>query len=254
MRVSLSEIWGTAFIFLRQNAGLLLPLALALLAIGRFGFDRAIFGVTKDGGDVLVVAIMAVSMVMVVTSLAAVRAIVLIPDISVGEAIALGFRRSPRLLTVAGALALLQLAATLPVMRAVQAGGAEQMEPVMLMTCLGGILLYYYFSARLLCFSPIIIDQDLPLGEALTLSWKQTAGNHFGLFGMLILVQMAGDLLGISVGAVLLGLLTPLESFMAEPGLANMLALFGATMMMSLVSTALAVFSALFYRRVSVAT
>lgn len=251
MRVSLSEIWGSVFIFVQRNAGLLFPLALSLLAVGQFGFAQIMSALVSDGVSAAAIAAIPVTMLMIVTCLAAVRALVLFQQISVAEAIGLGFRRSPKILVVVIILSLFRLLVSLPIMLAVRSGGPEQVGAATAIFSLAGILVYFYVTARLLCFSAMIVERDLPLGEAVVLSWHQTAANHLSLFGMVILLQIIGDLVGLSFAATFAVILSPIDGVAQEPGLSALLALFCGAMATSIVLMTFTVFSTLYYRRVA---
>ncbi|MEY2926703.1 MAG: hypothetical protein RL367_1180, partial [Pseudomonadota bacterium] len=121
-----------------------------------------------------------------------------------------------------------------------------------LLLALSGFFLFLYLSARLLCFAAIIIDRDLPTGEALRQSWDLTRSNPFTLMGLLFLFQMISETVGLGFGLVTSGLLAPLESVMGEPGLAVLIGALAAALAASCVSLLLAVFSAFYYRAVSI--
>ncbi len=249
MQVSLSEIWGTSVDFVRREAALLVPIALAILAVGSFGLSQAMKVIVAGDGGLVAIILLLICSVMIVCGAAAIRALALFPGMSVVEALGIGARSVARILPVSLGLTLLLQGSTWGIQAATIAKQAPSGTDQFM--ALAGTTVFFYVSARMLCFSAAIVDRDLPMTGAVQLSWSLTGAKPFVLMGCLFLFQTATEFIGIGVGSLIAAVSRPLAQMAGEPSLSMTVATLGVALIVALFSMFMAVFSAFFYRRAS---
>ena len=201
--VSIGAAWTEAREFIRREAGLLFPVALLFIAIPIALIFEAIPPEMRQApmpgaarpqipGTSLLL-IMVCSLVMVGGTLTC-YALSVKPGISLGEALAHGFRRLP----VAVGSALI-VAVALAVPMALLTAASPQVGA--LLTLLAAFLL----SAKLLLINVVIVDRPCGPIEALRASWALSRGNLGRLLLFLIGISLP-VMLAQTVAEVLLGL------------------------------------------------
>lgn len=220
-RVSIEDAFGWAQRFAAREWRLVLPVALAFVALPPLLVDVAVpdqrWKMLQTGAGVDVSAMMHTAGWLFPLSLAvllvggtgglAITALALVPRISVAEAIGLAFRRlgtliAALLVIVAGLLLLATAAALL--------AGAARLDPLSLQAALLGVILGagLYLSARLLPLGPVIVERRIGPIAALKRSWELTSGVFWRLLGALALYLIGGGIvllaLGTALGAILM--------------------------------------------------
>jgi hypothetical protein len=215
-KLSISAAWEESRAILARDGRLLVTVALALVAL-----PSAINGLLNPGGmsasdtPLWMDAIsMIVSLIALAGQLALIR-LALGPSITVGGAIAHGFRRLPYyflailVLVVAMFLLAIALAVGLTAM-----GVRLDARPLVVTTpLLIGALLYFgvliFVAVRLLMSSSVASAEEVGPIAILKRSWKMTAGDWWPLFGFLMIFVVAA-LIGVlaigSAAGVIVGL------------------------------------------------
>ena len=201
--VSIGAAWTEAREFIRREAGLLFPVALLFIAIPIALIFEAIPPEMRQApmpgaarpqipGTSLLL-IMVCSLVMVGGTLTC-YALSVKPGISLGEALAHGFRRLP---VAVGSALIVAVALAVPMVLLT----AASPQVGALLTLLAAFLL----SAKLLLINVVIVDRPCGPIEALRASWAMSRGNLGRLLLFLIGISLP-VMLAQTVAEVLLGL------------------------------------------------
>jgi hypothetical protein len=247
MRVPLVANVVKALAFVRQESRLLTPVALAVLGVGVFASGEAQSIMVKSAVDVAAIAVFLLASAVICIGALAIRALVLVPQCSVLEALVLGLRRMPRLLVIRLAMLALLMASFMPLTPGTPPSDTPQ-SGILALIAFGGYTIHVYLSARLFCVPAIIADQDLSLQDALGLSWRLTRASQWALMGVIFWVDMMGLLLAMFVASAVGLVAGSLDGALAAPGLALMVAGLASALVGSLFNMMVGVFSAFFYR------
>lgn len=222
--LSISRAWEEARALMTRDGRLIASLALAVIAL-----PVAISGLVNPRGvsdastpmwvDLVVLAC---SLVVLAGQLALIR-LALAPSITVGEAIAHGFRRMPIYLVVAVLIAVALLAAAMPLL-ALLVAARVPLDQASLIASPTFLLLFFVYLA-LLCFVGVRMLMSSPAASAepigplaiLKRSWQLTAGHWWVLFGFLVIFFIGAAVLvyGVTsaIGAVVALGLGPIAPF-----------------------------------------
>lgn len=212
MRLSLGNAWDEAKAVLRRDGRALVAIVLALLvlpgAVAELATPNVSPGQSAPNGwwDLLNILAMLLSL----TGQIAITRIALGFEGTVGEAIAVGFRRLPALL---GALLLWVLPFALIVVAILLATGADlsgeiKPQPVAGLALLPVLLVFFYILFRLLLVTPVVTAEPVGPVAALKRSWKLTGGHWGKLFLAVLLIALVATIvigaLQFAIGTVIL--------------------------------------------------
>lgn len=212
-RVSVEEAFAWTQRFAAREWRLVLPVALAFVALPQLVLDVAVPAhawqalqgeAARDPTAAMRASgwLMPLSLIVLVCGAAgglAITALALVPRISVAEAIGLAFRRlgvfiAALLLVLLGMLVLATVVAL--------AVGTARIDAMSLQALLLGVILgmMLYLSARLLPLAPVIVERRVGPVAALRLSWELTQGALWRVLGALALYFLGGGIVLLALG------------------------------------------------------
>lgn len=209
-RLSISTAWDRTKARFASDGGLLLTVALALIAlpsaIAEFAFpERTPMGV--GGGSELVTVIL-VAIIGIIGQLALVR-LALGRSVSVGEAIAHGARRMPvflvsvLLLLLAFFIIAIPFGIVLAMIGVTMTPGATPTDGRAALAMLVYLVLIIFLSTRLVLSAPVASMEDAGPLAILRRSWDLTSGHFWRIFGFLMLFLIAALVVVIATGTIL---------------------------------------------------
>lgn len=224
--LSISAAWEETRAILARDGGLLMTVALALVAL-----PSAVSNLVNPNGMsssatpwwVDLVAFLC-SVIALAGQLSLVR-LAIGPSITVGAAIAHGLRRMPIYFVAVLMLVLALFLLAIPCVILLGALGVPLTAkpipvtmPVVLVSLLF-VALILFFAVRLLMSSPVASAEDVGPVAILRRSWILTAGHWWPLFGFLLIFVIAALILlmavGSAVGAVVILLMGPVQPMSA---------------------------------------
>jgi len=241
-QLSISAAWEEAKAILQRDGGLLLTVALALVALPSLvsGLVNP-QGMSASSSPWLDLITFIASVVALAGQLALIR-LAIGPSVTVGGAIGHGLRRMPIyfvavLMLVVGAFVL-----AIPCVFVLGALGVPLnvrpipvSGPVVLVSLLL-VAVLVFFGVRLLMSSAVASAEDVGPVGILTRSWKLTAGHWWPLFGFLLIFVVSALVLLLAVGAavgsivaLLLGAPQPMSTAALLIGLVQALVSAGIT-------------------------
>jgi hypothetical protein len=220
-KLSISAAWDESKALLARDGRLLVTVALALVAL-----PSAINGLLNPGGVNASAAplwmdavTLAVSLIALAGQLALIR-LALGPSITVGGAIAHGFRRLPYYFVAVLMLVVAMFVVAIPLAIVLTAMGVRLDAKPLVVTppLMIGSLLYFglllFVAVRLLLSSSVASAEEVGPVAILKRSWRMTAGYWWPLFGFLLIFLVAaligvlaigsaaGVIVGLTVGAI----------------------------------------------------
>jgi hypothetical protein len=209
-RLSISAAWDRTRARFAADGGLLLTVALALIAlpsaIGEFAFPQ-----TKPfaavGGVAETVTMIVVLILGIVGQLALVK-LTLGPALSVGEAIAHGARRTPAFLGSAVILLLGMFILAIPfgmllaAMGVTVAEGGVQMSGRVALVMLAFLALIIFLGTRLLVSAPVASMEHAGSFAILKRSWQLTSGHFWRLFAFIWLFIIGALVVMLATGTI----------------------------------------------------
>lgn len=217
-RLSISAAWEETRAILARDGGLLVTVALALVALPSVLSSL----VNPSGMNAMASPMWAdlVTFICSVVALAGQLALVRLaigPSITVGAAIGHGLRRMPIYFVAVLILLFGLFVIAIPIVFALGAMGVPlntRPLPMSMPVVLGSLLFFaiiFFFAVRLLMSSPVASAEDVGPIAILKRSWRLTAGNWWPLFGFLVIFLIGAIILlmavGSAVGAVVVLLL-----------------------------------------------
>jgi len=233
-RLSISTAWDRTRARFAADGGLLLTVALALIAlpsaVGEFAFPQTkAFGTVNSVAET--VTMIVVLILGIVGQLALVR-LALGPAVSVGEAIVHGARRTPAFLGSAVILLIglfilaIPFGMILATMGVTVSEGGVPMDGRIALVMLAFLALIVFLGTRLLLSAPVASMEHAGSLAILKRSWKLTSGHFWRLFGFvwlfiigalvvilavativnLIVMQLFGSIEPLSVSALIAAL------------------------------------------------
>ena len=256
--VSIEDAFQSAQSFVAREWRLLIPLAFALLAVPQLAFnllapaDLAQAMVTSDFQRGMAIlekmpwlspAAIAAELITLAGALA-ITGLALVPRISVGEAITLGFRR---LFVLVGALLLLSLAILVPV------GLLGRVVPLsavqILLLALILLLLLLALWIRLIALPSVIVASRAGPIASIRLAWELSAGAFWPLLGCVLIYSIGGWVVVMASTYVLGSMLVLLCKALGAATLGPVLAVVIATLMGSLFWAGLHILAVALYRQ-----
>lgn len=257
-QLSISAAWEETRAILARDGGLLMTVALALIALPSVvsGLINP-GGMSSGGGSMWADLIAFIASVIALAGQLALIRLALGPSITVGSAIAHGMRRMPIYFVVVLMLVLALFLISIPVVFVLGAVGVPlNAKPLpisgpILLAALFYLVLILFFAVRLLMSSPVASAEEVgPIG-IIRRSWRLTSGYWWPLFGFLLVFLIGAIVVIIAINSaagvvigLLLGSVQPMSA--AALILALVQALFGAA-----VTTLFAVMLARIYLQLS---
>ncbi|MDB5701812.1 MAG: hypothetical protein JWL66_2011 [Sphingomonadales bacterium] len=182
--ISMNIVWEDTVKFLRREAGLVIPLALATSLVGDVVNTLVPVNVAGVQPNPLLSLLTFLAVLWTIVGQLAIMALVLRPGSSVGEALVLGIRRLPILI---GAALLVGVVATLiliPAVIAFMQSGVDPNNPASFSQLPGWVSLYFlvfgcvaiWLSLRLSTLNPLIVDKRPGVIASLKSAFAMTRG------------------------------------------------------------------------------
>lgn len=257
--VSMNAVWEDTMVFVRREAGLLVPLALATLLVGDVVNTLSTPSTVAGSSTNLALSLMTFAAILwTLVGQLAVMALALRPGSSVGEALVHGFRRLP---TLIGAAFLVGIAATLVLMPAlvgVMQSGVDPNKPASFALLPGWVSFYIlvfgavaiWLSLRLSTLNALIVDKKVRVIEALRTAFAMTRG----IVARLILVAMVyfvvTTIMTAAIKYTLGAALAVVGRAIDSPFVGAALTALATGVVSTALSTVAAVFLAMLYRRI----
>jgi hypothetical protein len=254
-RLSMSDIWDKTVAFLRREKGLVFPLGfatfgIALLLLG-LAAPLAAAEQAKPGPWMIW---MLPGFLLVTLGYLAISAIVLMPNISVREALGVAVARLPVAVMLSfmliGAMLLLLLIATM-IVGVIGAGLGWSMQRAAVASLLVALIPLFWLSTRLIALWPLLVDRGSGAMDTVSGAFAATAGHAGRIAGMLLLagatyllITGVAEYVGGSV-FILLG------RAVGSPDLGQTLSAILVAAVGSILATIWSVFVALLYRRLT---
>jgi hypothetical protein len=256
--ISMNQIWDDSIAFIRREAALLIPLALATLYVGDVvaNLAQGLSTPTKPN-PVATVAILVATVWSIVGQLSIVS-LVLKPGQSVGEALAHGGARLGKVILIALLLGLIVALALTPIGAIAIANGANPAVPesfqklpgwlfILLLVILGAVI---WLGIRLALMNALIVDRNPRVWESLKGGFALTRGIAARLCLVILLYALMLLVLGSAVKFVAGSLFALIASGLGSPFAGSvMTALVGGIVNSGLALIA-TVFLAILYARV----
>jgi len=254
MPLPVSKIWDASLDFARRESSLLVPLALATLALGQASAElgMAIGAEYKATGAGLMLALG--GFLLLFTGQLAIIALVLRPGMSVGEAIRLGMNRLPRMIVMGIMIAVLLVTLLLPMVVWLLSQGFDPLVPnaqipapatfyAILVMC--GLI---WLSIKLYAVPSLLVDRDVPLLTALRQSFALTRGHAVLLLGVSAVFMLVGLVLQMATESIVGFIFGLLAKSLGQPMLATAMIALGVGMAAAAIGLVTTIFSALAYR------
>jgi len=252
--LSMSDIWDETKLFLARERALVMPLGfatfgIALLIVGLAAPQRGA-GEQMPAGPWMLWLLP--GLLLITIGYLAISAIVLLPNISVREAIGRAMARLPAALLVTGMLIgamLLIMTLAAMIMGIIGVGLGWSMEGAAMASVAIALIPMFWLSIRLILLWPLLVDHGPGPMDAIRGSFALTAG-HAGRIAALMLLAAMIYLLGTGVAQIAGGSVFMLIGrLLGDPGLGHLL----TTILVAAVGAGLAtiwsLFVALLYRR-----
>ncbi|CAN5316769.1 hypothetical protein BH09PSE3_BH09PSE3_24600 [soil metagenome] len=257
--ISMNVVWEDTVAFLRREAGLVIPLALATSLVGDVVNSLAAPATAAAPPNPLLSVVTLAAVIWTIIGQLAIMALVLRPGSSVGEALSLAVRRLP---TLIGAALLVGVGATILLMPALigfMQSGANPNIPASFSLLPSWVSLYFlifacvaiWLSLRLSMLNPLVVDRQIGVIESLKTAFAMTRGviarlilAAFVYFAMMVLLTTV-------VRFVLGSAFELLGRAINSPFVATALTALATGTVTAGLSTLAAVFLAMLYRRLS---
>ncbi|MDB5714646.1 MAG: hypothetical protein JWO15_2043 [Sphingomonadales bacterium] len=257
--ISMNVVWEDTVGFIRREAGLVVPLALATLLVGDVANTLVDPGVAGMQPNPMLSLLTFLAVLWTIVGQLAIIALVLRPGSSVGEALLLAIRRLP---TLIGAALLVGIAATLILIPAVIAflqSGVDPANPASFALLPGWVSLYLlvfacvavWLSLRLSTLNPLIVDKQPGVIAALKTAFAMTRGVIARLILAALIYFALTILLTKAVQFVLGSVFELLGRAVGSPFVATALTALATGTVSAAMSMVAAVFLAMLYRRLN---
>lgn len=203
----MNQIWDESIAFIRQEAALLVPLALATLYIGDVVTTLAQGAATPAKPDILATVAMLVGTVWSIIGQLSIVSLILNPGQSVGEALGHGAARLGKVLLIALLLGVVVALALTPIAVVAIANGANPAVPETLqrlpswlsLVVLAVVGVLIWLGIRLSLMNALIVDRNPGVIDALKGGFRLTQGIAARLSLVIILYALLLLVLGSAV-------------------------------------------------------
>lgn len=256
-RLSMSEIWDETRTFLAREKALVLPLGFAT-----FGVALLLLGLTAPQGGAGATRMPAgpwmlwlvPGFLLMTIGYLAISAIVLLPNISVREALGIAMARLPSAILLTGLLVgamLLLLTIAAMIMGVLGAGLGWAMGQAVVASLAIALIPMFWLSIRLVVLWPLLVDRGPRPLDAIGRSFALTAG-YAARIGALILLAAMVYMLGTGVAQIAGGsVFLLIGRVLGSPGLGHTLTAILVAAVGGLLATVWSLFVALLYRRLA---
>ena len=256
--ISMSQIWDESISFIRKEATLLVPLALATLYIGDVVTTLAQGSATSAQPNIAATIAMLGGTIWSIVGQLAIVSLVLISGQSVGEALGHGAARLGKVLLIAFIIGIFVALALTPIAVVAVANGANPAVPETLQNLPGwlslitlvivGVLIW--LGIRLSLMNALIVDRNPGVLEALKHGFKLTQGIAARLSLVIILYALVLLVLGSAVKFVAGSLFSLIGTALGSDFAAAVLTALVAAIVNSGLALIATVFLATLYRAV----
>lgn len=202
--ISMTTIWEETSDFLKREQALLVPLWLGMFVVGDAGMSLSSAAMRAAGerGNILALLGFFASGLVAMSAQLAATAMVLRGGISVAEAISLGISRMPKLILLGLFSVFCALLAVMPLLTMLAASGVDvtsarpnlPLWAAFYMLALGAV--GAWIGARLATLTPLIVDRNPPLLEAVQTAFAQTKGSVTRIIGAFVLYLLVALVVG----------------------------------------------------------
>ncbi|HET9428683.1 MAG TPA: glycerophosphoryl diester phosphodiesterase membrane domain-containing protein [Allosphingosinicella sp.] len=245
--LSISQAWNETAAFMKREAGLILPIALLLLAVPGAAMQLAMPpapapGQTPEAGAWLL--LIPVVMFASIVGTVAISFLALRPGTSVGEGLQVGLRRFLPVFIASLLIGLAALLVMIPLAAIFMGGAIASGNP----TAAGGSLLLFLllatcialaFWVRLMLMTPVAAAENAGPIAIIRRSWALTAGHFWKLLGLVLLMLIVAMVVIFAISA-LVGIFVFMLAGPPDPGSTSFILM---TILSALLS---AIFSAIF--------
>ncbi len=250
----LFSIWRETLDFVRRESKLLMPLAMATLAIGYAAFFLG-FGIqTRQGGSGLLMMLLLSAMALMFLGQLAITALVLKPRLSVAESLREATLAMPRIVLISILMGVLLLIVSIPLSIALAFAGidvASTVQPgqplsfVLAAPLLGFMLV---ILARLFPIQAVVIDRKTSVLEALRSSFQLTRNTTLNLLAAIFAFLIASQLVQLVAALISSAIFTPLAAMISAPFAGTVMVALAVGMANAVISLLSTVFAAFFYK------
>lgn len=207
MKLSIGDAASWAAAFLKREGWLVMPVALAFLALPPLAAQLLLPTVAMPAMevgklDLRLFWMLPVALIGLVGGVA-ITAMALRPGISVGEALALAARRMPMVIGAWAIFFLLLTVVAMLILVLISFAGQMAGATPQSLTGLGvGVTmgLFLVAMARLLLLVPVVVDSDLGPVAAIRRTWTLSGGWFWRLLGVILLLTFAAGLISLAAG------------------------------------------------------
>lgn len=206
--LSISRAWEGTKASLAADGKLMVIVAAALVALpGLIGAVILPESLRSQGSVGSTLVILVTALLALVGQLAIIR-LAVTPAVSVGEAIAHGFRRMPIYVVAGILLTVVLFVALIPFALILYASGvpldrtnelAAAASPVTMLMVLLYLIVVIFICVRMLMTSPVASEEEAGPVQILRRSWELTSGHWWRLFGFILIFFIGA---GIAIAAI----------------------------------------------------
>ena len=245
--LSVSQAWNETAAFVKREAGLLLPIALLLLAVPGAAMQLAMPtppapGQTPEVGAWLL--LLPVVMFASIVATVAISYLALRPGTSVGEALQVGLKRFLPVFLASLLIGIVAIIIMIPLAILIMGGAIASGNPSaaggsILLFGLLAIVIGIAFWVRLMLMTPVAAAENVGPIALIRRSWALTKGHFWKLLALVLLVVAVAMVVIIAVSAIV-GIFVFMIAGPPEPGSTSFI-------LMTILSSVLsAIFSAVF--------
>lgn len=257
--ISMNQVWDDTVAFVRREAALLFPLALATLYVGDVVVSLAAAARTAQGPTVTTALAIVAAAIWSVAGQLAIVSLVLRPGQSVGEALTHGVSRLGKVLLIALFFGLIASLAMIPIGAAVITSGVDLTNPqaaqnlpmsiivVMLLTA----LVLGWLGLRLLLMNALIVDRNPGVVETVKDGFALTRGIAARLLLVILVYVAVLSVVGSAIRFVSGSVFALVGAAIGSPFAGDVFVALITGLISTLFSLVAAVFLAMLYRRVA---
>ncbi|HMT43067.1 MAG TPA: hypothetical protein PKA59_00855 [Chakrabartia sp.] len=258
MSLPVSQAWEATLAYVKRESHLLVPLALATLALGQAAFELGAGLIERKVPPVQVLPLILPGLLLMLGGQLSILSLVFTPGISVGEALKSGFSRLPRLMLFSLGMGALFAALILPVLiMALKAGyDPTSARPVDLpgyavVWAGAAMAIMIWLSIRTYFSAALMVDRNASVLDAVNGSFALTRGRAATLFGVAAIFMVVGTVLQ-SAAEMIVGILFgAIGKMAAMPLLPVVMVALGVGMVAAAIGLVTSVFVAMLYKSIA---
>ena len=257
--ISMNQIWDDSIAFIRREAALLIPLALATLYVGDVAANLATGFATPEKQNLLTTFVVLAAAIWSIVGQLAIISLVLNPGRSVAESLLNGSARLGKIILVALVLGIVAALAVSPIGAIAMTYGANPDVPasfqalpgwlnLLMLVILAGVV---WLGVRLALMNALIVDRNPGVLDSLKGGFALTKGITARLFLIALLYGLMVLVLGSAVKFVAGSLFALIGSGLGSPFAGSVMTALVSGIINAGLSLIATVFLAILYRRVS---